>query len=143
MDGATLSLDFTYIKSSTGRLLYVYGLVDETLDGWVEGSTSYQNAPGMAQPASGWDTGDYAIDGAKLVLLGTITTPGTNQFPSPTYPVPFTSNTTDLGTAFSDFLKGDTNKLVTIVLINATGTSGVNCEDTIASKEHEIGRAHV
>lgn len=136
MDGATLSFDFTYIKSSTGRLLHVYGLVDESLDLWTEGSLNYQNAPGMLQPASGWNTGDYLLDDTKLVLLGTITTPGTNEFPSPAYPVPFTSNTDTLGEDFFDFLKSDTNNLVTLVIFGQAGTSSVNCEDTIASKEH-------
>ena len=133
--GSTLMFDATYIKSSTGRQLDVYGLVDESLDSWDEASTSYQNAPGMLEPASGWNAGDYLIDESKLVHLGFFNTPGTNG-ETVTYPITFSSNTTDLGTAFSDFLASDTNGLVTLVVINSTGTSSVNCEDKIATKEH-------
>lgn len=133
--GALLQLEATYIKSSTGRRLDVYGLTDETLDNWTESTLCYQNAPGMLQPASGWDTGDYLLDESKLQWLGFLMTPGTGG-QTPTYPIPFTSNTTDLGAAFSNFLASDTNKLVTLVLINSTGTSSVNCEDRFASKEH-------
>jgi hypothetical protein len=133
--GAVLQLEATYIKSSTGRRLDVYGLVDESLDNWTESTLCYQNAPGMLQPASGWNTGDYLLDETKLVWLGFLNTPGTGG-QTPIYPIPFSSNTTDLGTAFSDFLASDTNKLVTLVIINSTGTSSVNCEDRFASKEH-------
>ncbi|HPY77266.1 MAG TPA: DNRLRE domain-containing protein [Anaerohalosphaeraceae bacterium] len=132
--GATLQLEATYIKSSTGRRLDVYGLIDESLDSWTESSLCYQNAPGMLQPSSGWDSGDYLLDNAKLVSLGFLTTPGTGG--GTAYPIMFSSNTTDLGEAFSDFLALDTNKLVTLVIINATGTSSINCEDRFASKEH-------
>ncbi|HOM61077.1 MAG TPA: DNRLRE domain-containing protein [Anaerohalosphaeraceae bacterium] len=133
--GAFLQLEATYIKSSTGRRLDVYGLVDESLDNWTESALCYQNAPGMLQPASGWDSGDYLLDESKLVWLGFLTTPGTGGG-TPTYPMPFSSNTTDLGTLFSKFLASDTNKLVTLVIINSTGTSSINCEDKFASKEH-------
>ena len=132
--GATLKMDATYIKSSTGRRLDVYGLVDESLDLWDVSTTCYQNAPGMLEPASGWNMGDYLLDDTKLVWLGFLSTPGTND--GTNYPITFSSNTTDLGMAFSDFLNADTNHLVTVVLINATGTSGVNCEDKIASEEY-------
>lgn len=132
---SVLMFDATYIKSSTGRQLDVYGLVDEDLDSWVESTTNYQTAPGMLQPASGWDTGDYLLDDTKLEHLGFLMTPGTGGG-TPTYPIRFWSNTTDLGTAFSDFLESDENGLVTLVLINETGTSSVNCEDRIASKEY-------
>jgi hypothetical protein len=89
----------------------------------------------MLQPASGWDSGNYLLDESKLVWLGFLSTPGTGG-QTPTYPIPFSSNTTDLGTAFSNFLASDTNKLVTLVFINSTGTSSINCEDRFASKEH-------
>jgi len=133
--GALLQLEATYIKSSTGRRLDVYGLTDETLDNWTESTLCYQNAPGMLQPPQGWNTGYYLIDETKLVWLGFLNTPGTGG-QTPTYPITFSSNTTDLGTAFSNFLASDTNKLVTLVIINSTGTSSINCEDRFASKEH-------
>jgi len=75
------------------------------------------------------------LDENKLVWLGFLTTPGTGGG-TPTYPIPFSSNTTDLGMLFSNFLASDTNKLVTLVIINSTGTSSINCEDKFASKEH-------
>lgn len=133
--GALLQLEATYIKSSTGRRLDVYGLIDESLDNWTESTLCYQNAPGMLQPSQGWNTGYYLLDETKLQWLGFFNTPGTGG-QTPTYPITFTSNTTDLGTAFSDFLAADTNKLVTLVIINSTGTSSINCEDRFASKEH-------
>jgi len=133
--GALLQMEATYIKSSTGRRLDIYGLVDESLDNWTESALCYQNAPGMLQPESGWDSGNYLLDENKLVWLGFLTTPGTGGG-TPTYPIPFSSNTTDLGMLFSNFLASDTNKLVTLVIINSTGTSSINCEDKFASKEH-------
>ena len=41
----------------------------------------------------------------------------------------------------ADFLNADGNGLVTLVLINATGTSSKNCEDTFASEEAGISKA--
>jgi hypothetical protein len=131
MTGAKLVLDASYLKSSTGRVLDVYGLKDETLDLWNEGTTNYNNAPGMI-PDPPTALGYYAIDG-NLVWLGTIKTP---PKPNPVvYPVTFESN--DVNLPLTNFLTNlDTNKLVTFVLINASGTAAVNCEDRFASKEH-------
>jgi hypothetical protein len=134
-DGALLQMEATYIKSSTGRQLDVYGLVDESLDNWTESALCYQNAPRNAAAGKWVGQRQLLLDESKLVWLGFLTTPGTGG-QTPTYPIPFSSNTTDLGTAFSNFLASDTNKLVTLVFINSTGTSSINCEDRFASKEH-------
>jgi hypothetical protein len=128
LSGATLTFEATYLKSTTGRVLDIYGLTDEALDLWNEGTTNYNNAPGMI-PNPPTTLGNYAID-ANLVLLGDITTPASG----PPYPVRFSSN--DVNLPLTSFLNADMNKLVTFVLINARGTSGVNCEDKVASKEH-------
>jgi hypothetical protein len=68
--------------------------------------------------------GNYALDLANVILLGTITTPAAGD----PYPVRFSSNPTDLPLA--DFLSADTNKMVTFIFI------GTNNEGEIASKEH-------
>jgi hypothetical protein len=134
--GTTLSLNEVWAKGAA-KTLQVYGLVDETLDSWVESTTCYANAPGMLTPSQGNDLGYYAIDSTKLTLLGTITVPvapaGTSSSGG-TVNVVFTSDPTllDLGS----FLNQDTNNLVTLVIINASGTSGSNSEDRFASKEN-------
>jgi hypothetical protein len=134
--GTTLSLAATLLKGGA-KVLNVYGLVDETLDSWIEsgtGSITYANAPGMLTPTTGGvagtggnDIGQYAIDTTKLTLLGTITAPA---LPSPvTYPIVFTSDPAILN--LGSFLNQDTNDLVTLVLI-AQG----NSEDEFASRNN-------
>jgi hypothetical protein len=134
--GTTLSLNETWAKGAA-RTLQVYGLVDETLDSWVESTTNYANAPGMLTPSQGNDLGFYAIDGTKLTLLGTITVPAAPAgTPSggAVVNVVFTSDPALLN--LGSFLNLDTNNLVTLVIINANGTSGTNSEDRFASKEN-------
>jgi hypothetical protein len=134
--GTTLSLAATLLKGGA-KVLNVYGLVDETLDNWIESGTggiTYANAPGMLTPTTGGvagtggnDIGQYAIDSTKLLLLGTITAPA---LPSPvTYPIVFTSDPALLN--LGSFLNADTNNLVTLVLI-AQG----NSEDEFASRNN-------
>ncbi len=89
MSGATLTLEATYLKASA-KVVQVYGLIDGDGDLWDESTITYNTAPGML-PAT---PGNYALDMAKVTLLGTITTPAV---PSPAvYPVTFSSNPTDL-----------------------------------------------
>jgi hypothetical protein len=118
MTGATLSMEATYVKSG-GRVANVYGLTDETLDSWDEATICYNNAPGMLPPTP--TAGNYTIDPSKLTLLGTITTPTT-----------LTVVTSDPGVlVLNDFIKRDTNGLLTLVLIDTN-----NGEDQFATKEN-------
>jgi hypothetical protein len=120
MSGATLTFEATFLKGSA-KAVDVYGLIDGEADSWDESTVTYNTAPGLL-PAT---LGNYALDPAKVTLLGTITTPAVGD----SYPVSFSSNPTDLPLA--GFLGADTNKLVTFIFI------GTNNEGEIASKEHE------
>ena len=120
LTGSYLILEATYLKGSE-KAVDVYGLIDGDGDFWDESAITYNTAPGML-PAT---LGNYALDLANVILLGTITTPAAGD----PYPVRFSSNPTDLPLA--DFLSADTNKMVTFIFI------GTNNEGEIASKEHE------
>ncbi len=119
MSGATLTFEATFLKGSA-KVVQVYGLIDGDGDLWDESTITYNTAPGMF-PAT---LGNYALDTAKVTLLGTITTPAAGD----PYPVRFSSNPTDLPLA--SFLGADTNRLVTFLFI------GTDNEGEIASKEH-------
>ena len=119
MSGATLTFEATFLKGSA-KVVQVYGLIDGDGDLWDESTITYNTAPGIL-PAT---LGNYALDMAKVTLLGTITTPAAGD----PYPVRFSSNPTDLPLA--DFLGADTNGLVTFIFI------GTDNEGEIASKEH-------
>jgi len=123
MSGATLTFEATFLKGSA-KVVQVYGLIDEDGDLWDESTITYNTAPGMI-PNPPTTLGNYALDTAKVTLLGTITTPASGD----PYPVRFSSNPADLPLA--NFLGADTNKLVTFIFI------GTNNEGEIASKEHE------
>jgi hypothetical protein len=122
MSGATLTFEATFLKASA-KAVEVYGLIDGEDDSWDESTTTYNTAPGMI-PNPPTTLGNYALDMAKVTLLGTITTPAEGD----PYPVSFSSNPTDL--PLTDFLSADTNKLVTFLFI------GTDNEGEIASKEH-------
>jgi hypothetical protein len=119
MSGATLTFEATFLKGSA-KVVQVYGLIDGDGDLWDESTITYNTAPGMLTAT----LGNYALDTAKVTLLGTITTPAVGD----PYPVRFSSNPTDL--PLTSFLGADTNKLVTFIFI------GTDNEGEIASKEH-------
>ena len=121
MSGATLTFEATFLKGGA-KVVQVYGLIDGDDDLWDESTITYNTAPCML-PAT---LGNYALNTAKVTLLGTITTPAA---PSPAvYPVTFSSNPTDL--PLTNFMNADTNRLVTFIFI------GTDNEGEIASKEH-------
>jgi hypothetical protein len=130
MTGATLSMTTTYLKSSA-KTWNVYGLTDETLDSWAEGTTNYTNAPGMLTPLEGNNLGHYDFDATKLTLLGTITSPAAPGGVTGNYNIVFSSDPTLL--SLGSFLNADTNKLVTLVLI-AQGDG----EHEFATKENTV-----
>jgi hypothetical protein len=118
---ATITIDAAYLKGGA-KTASVYGILDGLNDYWNEMTITYNTAP-VLLPAT---LGNYSLDMTKVVLLGTIETPA---LPDPVvYPVTFSSNTTAL--PLTDFLKADTNGLVTFVIICG------NDEGTWASKEH-------
>jgi len=120
LNGAILTFDATFLKGSA-REVDVYGLIDGDGDLWDESTITYNTAAGMLTAT----LGNYALDTAKVTLLGIITTPAAGD----PYPVSFSSNPTDL--PLTSFLGADTNKLVTFLFI------GTDNEVEIASKEHE------
>ncbi len=98
----------------------VYGLTDETLDGWDEKTLRWVNAPANLP-------GGVALDPSKTVKLGTfIVAQGV------------TSGTRSIGgTALADFLNRDTNGLVTFILVRETlGSGRADLVHGFASKNH-------
>ena len=117
MTGA--QLQFYITQGGAARTWNVYGLTDNAIDdAWGEMSITYNTAPGMLAAAAG----SYAIDPAKLTLLGTLAVPGTA-------PYLFTSDAATLNLA--PFLESDTDGLVTLVLI----PTGSDRQYYVAAKE--------
>ncbi len=131
LNDAMLSFDYNHNRS---RDLQVYGLSDETLDSWDEGSTSYSNAPVVLQPGDGgdaYDSGLFSVDPAKTTSLGLVHIEDTRGF-LPNARGLASSNTTDL--PLGTFLGSDTNGIVTFLLIH----SGSDTAQTgsLATKEN-------
>jgi ferric-dicitrate binding protein FerR (iron transport regulator) len=98
----------------------LYGLTDEALDDWEERTLRWQNAPGN-QP------GGATMDPAKVVRLGSFALPQGQQ----------TGIRSVVGQPLVDFLRSDTNKLATFILVRHT--QGIGQSDLvhgIASKRH-------
>jgi hypothetical protein len=106
LTGAQLQIYIT--GGGATRTWNIYGLNDDAVDDdWDEMGITYNTAPGMLSAASG----TYAVDETKLSLLGTVLVPNTTN-------MTVTSATASLN--LDSFLAGDTNGLVTLVMI-ATG----------------------
>jgi len=129
LSGATLSI--TVNVSNRNRNWLIYGLVDESLDNWDEATTCYSNAPGILPAA----LGSFALDDTKLQLLGTLSV--LENTPTRETPNIYTSNSTDLN--LDSVLKGDTNKLVTFVIINENSDSSASY--WVATKEGDPATA--
>jgi ferric-dicitrate binding protein FerR (iron transport regulator) len=85
----------------------VYGLADEALDAWDERTMTWKDAPANRD-------GGATLDAAKTVLLGKFEIPqGALQ-----------GVRTISGKALLDFLKRDTNQLVTFIVVRQTPGSG-------------------
>ena len=126
----------TYTKGAS-KTIHVYGLVDgDAGEDWLETTLCYDNAPGFVTPSQGNNLGWYAID-SRLVLLGTFTIPGTGSGGATITPAKMLWSDPDT-LPLADFLNADTNGKVTLVLINATGTSSNNSENRFASKEDAV-----
>jgi hypothetical protein len=118
LTGATLTLNFT--ATNRARTWDVLGLTDGNLSNWLESETNYNNAPGMLAA----DLGNYAVDTSVWSSLGTFavsTTLGQQ-----------TSNTVSLN--LDSFLTGNTNGLVSLLLVFAPGTD-TNPDWWVTSKE--------
>ncbi|GAI89035.1 unnamed protein product, partial [marine sediment metagenome] len=129
LSGATLGI--TVNTSNRARNWLVYGLVDESLDNWDEATTSYSNAPGILPAA----LGSFALDDTKLQLLGTLSV--SENTPTRETPNIHTSTTTDLN--LDSFLGGDTNTLVTFIVMNENSDN--NASYSIATKEGDPATA--
>jgi hypothetical protein len=85
----------------------VYGVLDESLDGWEEKSLRWGDAPANAP-------GGASVDPAKTVLLGSFEI-AQGQL----------SGTRSIrGKALVDFLNRDQNRTATLILVRATPGSG-------------------
>ncbi len=121
---ATLTLHYTYMKGGQSTVT-VYGVIDGPDDFWIESGTggiTYNTAAGVLPTT----LGNYLIDTAKAVQLGTFISPGVQ-----TLPFSVTTNPATLNLA--SFLAADTNGLVTFFFI------GSDDEDEIATKERTDG----
>lgn len=119
MTGSYLTFDARYLKGSA-KSVDVYGLIEGNGDNWDESTITYNTAPGMAAAT----LGNYALDMAKVILLGTLTTPAAGD----PYPVQFSSDPMDL--PLGAFLGADTDDLVTFFFI------GGNNETELVPREH-------
>jgi hypothetical protein len=112
---ATLSLNFVDsargITSNTiDYTVELFGLTNESLDGWGENSITWNNAPSQAYTTS---LGTFNLTGKGL---------GTVDFTSP---------------AFVDFLNSDSNDIATFVLARTTNQVGNNNYiHAVASREN-------
>ncbi len=116
-NSAFMTFALTYQKGGV-KTVNVYGLKDGAADFWNEATTSYSNAAGVLSTTAG----NILLDESMTELLGTMSTPGT--------PEPNQFSTTPLALPLEDFLKRDTNGLVTFLFVG----TGEN-ENEIASKE--------
>jgi hypothetical protein len=87
----------------------LYGLTDEALDDWDEATVRWSTAPANR-------AGGKAVDPAKTVRLGSFVIPQGEQ----------TGVRTVGGPAVADFLRTDTNKLATFILVRDTAGSGAS-----------------
>lgn len=112
--GAELTFTFTptgmgFASEVPDATFAVYGLTDETLDGWEEKSLRWQNAPANAE--------GNTLDMNKLTSLGKFTiAQGEMQ-----------GTRTISGEPLVRFLERDTNRFATFVLIRETMGSGRQC----------------
>ena len=125
------SLDLPFVESSLGTnatgnwTFSVYGLTDESLDGWSEASMNWTSGPANITNSG------FAVDAAKTTLLGQFTVSGKGfTAPSTTWTIS--------GSALEAFLTADTNNLATFIVCRDTKApnSTVNYAHAIASKEH-------
>lgn len=99
----------TLVPDST---FHVYGLTDEAEDDWEELGITWQSAP--AQPSEGPQR--HLPDPQKTVHLGTFTLPqGTSR-----------ASRTIRGSALADFLRSDTNGIVTLIICRETDETARN-----------------
>jgi hypothetical protein len=85
----------------------VYGLIDESFDGWEESTIRWENAPANGPGGGG-------IDMSKVVLLGRFVIDPTRQHAVKTVS----------GAALTDFLNRDSNGLATLIVLRETVYSG-------------------
>ena len=128
--GSRLILDATFLKGGA-KTWDVYGL-GEAQDAWVEGTLCYKDAAGVLAPGLlDAPLGNYRLDPnvGVMTLLGQITSPA--FYTGVVYPIRYQSSYLTLPLA--NFLKADTDKHVTFVIISVANN---NCEHEFASKEH-------
>jgi hypothetical protein len=102
---ASLTLNFEatgfgYASLTSEHTFAVYGLTDESQDGWSADSLTWEDAPAFAPEAG-------KVDESRTVKLGTFTTP--RGVVSGTYSIE--------GTALATFLNSDANRHATLIVV--------------------------
>jgi hypothetical protein len=125
LSNATLALPLVnsgFGSNATGNWQFeVYGLTDDSLDGWDEATAKWNDLPANIT------TSGNGIDTSKAVSLGTFTVSGTGVGTTPTIS----------GPALTSFLASNANGLATFMVVRNTQApdSGVNYAHAIASRE--------
>ncbi|HOQ04559.1 MAG TPA: DNRLRE domain-containing protein [Anaerohalosphaeraceae bacterium] len=109
LSGAQLRLFITSAQNS--KTWNIYGVNDGSDDFWNEMTITYNNSPWMLPAA----LGNFALNEAKVTFLGTLYVPAGSNYT-------LTSSPSSLN--LDSFLAGDTNGLVTFVLIGPADGSG-------------------
>jgi len=94
---------FGYASLTGEHVFAVYGLTDDSQDGWSADTLTWDNAPAFAPEAG-------AVDMTRAVKLGTFTTP--RGVVSGTYSIE--------GRALADFLNADANRRATLIVVRET-----------------------
>ncbi|MFN4258745.1 MAG: DNRLRE domain-containing protein [Gemmataceae bacterium] len=121
---AQLTLAFTptelgFASEVPDATFSVYGLTDESLDHWDETAMRWHDAPAN-RPGAALDTTKVVWLGTFQIMQGELS--GTRSIGGP---------------ALLDFLRQDTNRLVTFIVVRDTPGSGRSClVHGFASKEH-------
>jgi ferric-dicitrate binding protein FerR (iron transport regulator) len=101
-------------------IFVVYGLTDEKLDSWDEHTIQWENAPANAD-------GGAALDETRVVRLGSFRMPQGEQ----------SGTRTIQGPELTEFLRRDTNRLATLILVRETpGYGGSDLVHGVASRRH-------
>ena len=131
LTGAYVTL-YELSSANRARTWNVYGLNDGVGDLWAEGTTSYDDAPGILQPANGgaaYQSGSYTLDLSQVTLLTTISL--VSGIPA--------SVSSVSSSAMDSFLAADTNGLATLILVAQASDSTASY--SFASKENTSGYA--
>ena len=113
------STDIGFLSRTLDTQFAVYGLVDESLEGWSESSLDWETSPGVLEDR-------ISLDPRKTKLLGQFVVPQASPAG------PFTIS----GKRLLDFLVADTNGGATLIIVSETAGLGGSYVHGFASKRH-------